>query len=111
MLTALLVLLPQVGCTKKEASKRINCFDVRVGDNSPGTIAIFFARRCQAGGVTWAPLLDVLVRRRGSVAVVNDTAPGWTGGVYTLNGSTRFSIDDPQRDVPGLCACDGVPRS
>lgn len=103
MLTTLLAVLPQVGCRKPPAPERITCFDARVAQNSEQTRQVFSARRCQGGGVTWAALLDVLARRRGSVSPLDAPAPGWTGAVYTLNGQTRFSIDE-EGDGARFCA-------
>jgi len=52
---------------------RRECFDVAAEDNSAATQAVFDARRCQGGGVTWAALVNVLAKRahaaRGSYQV------------------------------------------
>src|SRR5258705_6968150 len=82
-----------LGCPKK-AAHSIECFDVTANRNSPPARAVFASRHCQGGGVTWGALLRVLARRVGTVEPVLDVAPGWTGGVYTLDGATRFSVDD-----------------
>ena len=34
---------------------------------------------------------------------VNEPLPGWTGGVYTLDGHTRFSVDD-EADAAQFCS-------
>jgi len=91
-----------VGCPKKQAAQR-ECFNVVVSDNSKGTEALFASRHCQGGGVTWGALLHVLAARMGRVEAVEDVTPGWTGGVYTMNGRTRFSIDD-EGDAAQFCA-------
>jgi hypothetical protein len=44
--------------------------------------------------VTWAPILMVLVARRGATAPVLGPVPGMTGDVATLDGKTHFAIDE-----------------
>jgi hypothetical protein len=92
-----------VGCPKKKPIPQ--CFDVVAGKNSAGTRAVFDARHCQEGGVTWGAILSVLAERRGRVEPVEEETPGWGGGVYTLNGQTRFSIDD-EGDAAQFCSDD-----
>jgi len=75
-------------------------------NNSPSTRAVFEAKKCQGGGVTWAGLLNVLVQRRGSSRAVAEVTPGWTGDVRTLSwdgGIARFAIDD-EGDTARFCA-------
>jgi len=100
-LALLAAMAASAGCAKK----KIECFDVTAENNSAGTRAVFEARRCQGGGVTWEAILRVLMDRRGSVEAVEDLTPGWTGAVYTLNGHTRFSLDAEGSAVQ-LCADD-----
>jgi hypothetical protein len=90
-----------VGCPKKRVRE---CFDVVASDNSPGTKAVFAARNCQEGGVTWGAILHVLAARHGSLFEVEAEVPGWGGGVYMLNGAT-LSIDD-EGEVAQFCADD-----
>jgi len=97
---------PTAAAPKKTAPRpRIDCFDVTVSHNSQPTTALFAQRHCQAGGVTWAPIVRVLVQRRGPIAPVVEPTPGWTGGVYTLNGVTRFAIDD-EAEAAHFCTTD-----
>lgn len=49
------------------AASEPSCVDFVVGDNTPETQAVFDARQCQGGGVTWAALLHVLVARHGQI--------------------------------------------
>jgi hypothetical protein len=90
-------------CSKP--APRIDCFDVATTKNSPGTRAVFAARHCQGGGVTWGPLLRVLARRQGPFAPVLEPTPGWTGAVYTMIGGANFSIDE-EGDAARVCADD-----
>jgi hypothetical protein len=83
------------------------CMDVTAGHNTAQTHAVFAARHCQGGGVTWAGLLHTLVRRRGSTAALEKPMPGWTGDVQVLNGRTMVSIDD-EGDAARLCSTDVV---
>jgi len=56
--------------------------------------------------VTWAAILDVLARRKGSSTPVEEISPGWTGDVRTLaweGGVTRIAIDD-EGDAARFCA-------
>jgi hypothetical protein len=94
-----------VGACAQAASAQPHCFEVTVSNNSRQTSAVFAARHCQGGGVTWAPILGALARRQGSVAPVVDATPGWTGAVYTLNGRVRFSVDE-EGDAARFCAGD-----
>ena len=103
LLFALGVLLG--ACNKPAASARVTCFSVEAAKNSPPTRALFGSRRCQGGGVTWAGILGVLASRRGRVEPVVEPTPGWTGSVSTLNGRTRFSIDD-EGDQALFCSAD-----
>jgi hypothetical protein len=82
------------------------CFAVEAANNSPSARAIFEARRCQGGGVTWAGLLNVLVRRRGSSRAAAKATPGWTGNVSGLTtevGTVQFAIDE-EGDAAQFCA-------
>lgn len=99
---AALLLVALAACSKASKPERAaaherRCFHVVATDNSPSTRAVFEAKRCQGGGVTWAAILDALVRRRGTSEPIEDEVPGWTGDVRTLswNGDVaRFAIDD-----------------
>lgn len=95
------IAVASIGCAKKKAE----CFNVTVGDNSPGTRAVFAARHCQGGGETWAAILYVLAARRGQVDPIEVATPGWTGAVYTFRGGTRFSIDS-EGDAALFCSDD-----
>ena len=53
-------------------------------DNSPSTRGVFGSKHCQGGGVTWAAILDALVRRRGTSKAVEDVNDGVTAIVATL---------------------------
>lgn len=73
------------------------CFSVTAEESSPATRALFEAKHCQGGGVTWAGILNVLVQRRGKTRAVEQPAAGWTGDVRLLSwkaGAARFAIDD-----------------
>jgi hypothetical protein len=61
-----------------------------VTNNSPSTRAVFKARHCQGGGVTWTAILYVLARRMSRVAPVFKATPQWNGDLFTLNGERRF---------------------
>jgi len=98
-----ILMVTLAGCPKKPRHR--DCFDVAVGENSRATNALFEARHCQGGGVTWAPIVRVLAGRHGRVAPVEEPIEGWNGGVYLLNGKTLFSIDD-EGDAAQLCADD-----
>ena len=74
---ALLGALLFAACSKHERQ----CFTVAVDDNSEQTNALFEARDCQGGGVTWAGLLTQFARQR---------------------GSTRFTIDE-EGDAAQFC--------
>lgn len=91
------------GCARQKSRA---CFDATTAANGASTRALFAARRCQGGGVTWAPLLQVLARRRGPGAPVpvEEPTPGWTGAVYTLNGAL-FSVDE-EGDAARFCSSD-----
>lgn len=83
----------------------VGCFDVSAARNSASTRSVFKARRCQGGGVTWAPILMALVARRGSIAPVLEPVPGMTGDVATLDGKERFAIDE-EGDAARFCSDD-----
>ena len=98
LLPALLLL---TGCAKKP----IQCLDLTVGGNSEATTAVFQARGCQGGGVTWAALLNALARRHGKASIVEEPSTEWTGDVQLLDGadgSTLFSIDE-EGDAARFC--------
>jgi hypothetical protein len=100
------VILALPGCPKKRPPTPgpITCFDVAAAQNSAGTQRVFAARRCQGGGVTWGPILDVLAARQGRVEELEGLPPaGWTGGVSRLDGTILFSIDD-EGDSARFCA-------
>jgi hypothetical protein len=90
----------------RSAKREVRCFDLTVGKNSATTTAVFEARQCQGGGVTWAGLLRVLVKRHGPSTVPDEPVPGWTGDVRRL-GATTFSIDE-EGDAARFCADDGA---
>jgi hypothetical protein len=94
-----------VACAKHRPPEpaHIDCFDVTTAQNSPGTRAIFEARKCQGGGVTWGAILEVVAARQGRVTPIEEPLPGWTGSVSTLDGSTRFSVDD-EGDAARFCS-------
>ena len=103
---ALAALAALPACNRKASqATSIACFDATTRDTSAAARAVFAERHCQGGGVTWAGLINVLVQRRGSVAPVLEATPGWTGGVSTLNGRARFSIDD-EADSARFCTDD-----
>ncbi|MBN9159959.1 MAG: hypothetical protein J0I07_03260 [Myxococcales bacterium] len=90
----------------QDTARTRRCFSVVAKDNSPSTRAVFEAKHCQGGGVTWAGILRVLVHRRGTSKAVEAETPGWTGDVRTLSwegGSTRVAIDD-EADAALFCA-------
>ena len=104
----LLLGLLEACATKKPSppvGRPVSCFEVKARDNSPSTQAVFAARHCQGGGVTWAGILRALVRRWGHVKPLPGPSAGFTGDVNTLNGGTRFSIDD-EGDTALFCADD-----
>jgi hypothetical protein len=107
MVTSVAIVVCGIACGSraKHGEPTIECFDVSVGGNTAGTTNVFESRNCQGGGVTWAAILKALVRRKGSVQAVLDPTPGWLGEVSTLNGSTRFSIDD-EGDNARFCTFD-----
>lgn len=78
-------------------SRSRRCFSVVAEDDSPSTRALFEKKQCQGGGVTWAAILHVLLRRRGPSQAVEEATPGWTGDVRMLSwsgGPTRVAMDD-----------------
>ena len=92
--------------SERDVSRSRRCFTVASEDNSPSTRALFDAKHCQGGGVTWAAILDVLLRRRGPSQPVEEATPGWTGDVRILTwngGHTRIAIDD-EGDAALFCA-------
>ncbi len=81
------------------------CFDVVASTNSSSTQAVFRAKKCQGGGVTWSGLLGVLVDRRGDSQSAGADTAGWTGDVRELtwkNSSVRVGIDD-EADAARFC--------
>jgi hypothetical protein len=98
----LLVLAGFASCKQRSEPHRIECFDATPANTSASTKKVFAARHCQGGGVTWAGILEVLARRRGSVTAVETPTPGWTGAVYML-GATRFAIDE-EGDAARFCS-------
>ena len=66
------------------AKKRAECFSATPANTSAQARALFAARHCQGGGVTWAPILEALARR---------------------HGETRFSVDD-EADAALFCSDD-----
>ncbi len=107
LLAAVFVLfVAAAACAKTpRTTSGIECFDATASENSPETNAVFASRHCQGTGVTWAELIRVQLGRRGRIEPVLEPTPGWSGGVYTLNGSTRFSVDD-EGDVARFCTND-----
>ncbi len=82
------------------------CFAVEAANNSLSTRAIFDAKQCQGAGVTWAALLNVLVRRRTSSGAAPSPPAGWTGyasSLATESGTVQFAIDD-EGDAAQFCA-------
>lgn len=82
------------------------CFSVRADQNSAVTRAVFDEKHCQGGGVTWAGIVRVLLKRRGSSQPMLEPTPGWSGDVHTLTwdgGNTRWSLDD-EGDGAVFCA-------
>jgi hypothetical protein len=82
------------------------CFSVRADQNSAVARAVFDEKHCQGGGVTWAAIVRVLLKRRGRSEPVLEPTPGWSGDVHTLTwdgGSTRWSLDD-EADNALFCA-------
>lgn len=86
--------------------KRVECFSATAANTSAQARALFAARHCQGGGVTWGPILQALARRHGHVVPVEEETPGWTGSVFTLDDKTRFSVDD-EGDAAQFCSDDG----
>jgi len=107
ILVFLAVLPLGTACPKKRSlpssATRRECFEMTVAANSPGTRAVFEKRKCQGGGVTWSAILYVLAARQGQVAAIEEPLADWTGGVYTLNGRARFSVDD-EGDAARFCS-------
>jgi|GEM_PF-3420616 len=117
-LTGLLGLALCFGCTPRnppsarashesdeQPTRTPRCFDVLARDNSASTHQVFRAKRCQGGGVTWAAIMEALVRKRGPSKAVEAPAPGWTGDVRAVswNGKTvRVAIDD-EGDAARFC--------
>jgi hypothetical protein len=66
------------------AKKRVACFDATPDHTSPQARALFEARHCQGGGVTWAAILEALARR---------------------HGKARFTVDD-EADAARFCSDD-----
>lgn len=95
---ALVLVLALAGCTKKPPPRV--CFDVTSATTSDSTRQVFDRRGCQGGGVTWAGVLRVLVRREGEPRPASEK--GWTGDVRTLNGAL-LSIDD-EGDAARFCS-------
>ncbi|HET7541104.1 MAG TPA: hypothetical protein VFK05_14600 [Polyangiaceae bacterium] len=89
-----------------ESTQTQSCFEIVSKDNSPSARAVFAAKRCQGGGVTWAGILRVLIDRRGTSKPVELATPGWTGDVRILSVAgrpTRVAIDD-EADAALFCA-------
>jgi hypothetical protein len=89
-----------------DTARTRHCFSVVAKDNSASTRAVFGAKHCQGGGVTWAGILGVLVRRRGTTKALETETPGWTGNVRTLSwdgGPSRVAVDD-EADGALFCA-------
>lgn len=112
-MAAFATLLLAGGCAKNKTSEvsapaveSRTCFEATASANGASTRAVFSARHCQGGGVTWAPLLQALAKRRGPVTRIDERTPGWTGVVYALSG-TRFSIDD-EGDAAQFCSNDAA---
>lgn len=87
------------------ATPGVSCFDAVAARNSASTRSVFAARKCQGGGVTWAPILGALVARRGVVTPVRRPVPGMTGDIATLDGKALFAIDE-EADAARFCAHD-----
>jgi hypothetical protein len=106
---ALLVCVACVGsgCARRKVTEaKRQCFDVVAQESTASTRAVFEAKRCQGGGVTWAGILGVLIKRRGVSVPIEDVTAGWTGDVRTLRwagGVTRVAIDE-EGDAARFCA-------
>jgi hypothetical protein len=91
--------------SNEQPTQRPRCFDVLARDNSPSTRKVFSAKRCQGGGVTWAAIMEALVRRRGPSKPVEAPTPGWTGDVRAVSWkgkNVRVAIDD-EGDAARFC--------
>ena len=92
--------------SEPDVARSRRCFSTVAEDNSPSTQALFDTRHCQGGGVTWAAIVEVLLRRRGPSEAVEEVTPGWTGDVRVLSwkgGRTRVGID-VEGDAVQVCA-------
>ncbi len=96
-ISTLAVLLTLASCAKKPAPRA--CFDATTSTTSETTREVFTRRDCQGGGVTWAGILQVLVKREGAPQPA--TEPGWTGDVKAMNGGL-LSIDE-EGDAARFC--------
>ena len=65
--------------------RKSRCFDATPDNTSAKARALFEARHCQGGGVTWAAILGTLARRS--------------------NPKARFSVDD-EADAARFCSDD-----
>jgi hypothetical protein len=105
-----IIALALVACGQRastQARTRPACLDVTADHNTAATSAVFEARHCQGGGVTWAALLAVLANRHGSSTPVEEPSSEWTGDVRRLNGTTTFAIDD-EGDAARFCSDDAT---
>src|SRR4051812_4917576 len=66
------------------AKKRVACFDATPDTTSGEARALFAARHCQGGGVTWGAILGALAHR---------------------HGKARFTVDD-EADAARFCSDD-----
>jgi hypothetical protein len=101
---AAILVVVAAGSAAGAPKKGVGCFSATSASTSVKARALFAARHCQGGGVTWAPILEALARRHVRVVPVDEPTPGWTGAVFT-NGKTRFSVDD-EADAALFCSDD-----
>ena len=97
IISTLAVLLTLTNCARKPAPRA--CFDVTTKTTSETTREVFTRRDCQGGGVTWAGILGVLVKREGAPQPAMEAE--WTGDVQAMNGGL-LSIDD-EGDAARFC--------
>lgn len=94
--------------TPKEQDPR-NCFNVYVDMNSKGTNAVFSKHHLQAGGPTWAAILNVLIAKEAKVSgeEVPPETPGLPGfGAAmsaTFQGTPNWFVIDDEGDGTILC--------
>ncbi len=95
-ISTLAILLTLTSCSKPAPRA---CFDITTQTTSKTTREVFTRHGCQGGGVTWAGILQVLVKREGSPQPAFET--GWTGDVKAMNGGL-LAIDE-EGDAARFC--------